>query len=281
MNPKLILFIQATLLSLIQYFPGFAFQNNLEYEICRQPFQCGGLRNLSYPFWGGSRPRSCGYPGFGLDCGANDYPILTISPLSYKILDVDFSRYTLRIARQDLWNTTCPTLLQNTTLNPPAIQIPPDSSDENVTIYYDCVFLSRGPQNTTLNQFTCDVNGVNTLNLFGPGPGPGIPCNDSISIPVNQTAARALNTPLNLSVNALRDALDGGFYVQWSANNDYCQGCGRSGGTCVYEENSTSVLCYERNQITGQGAPAPLPLPQIPRGIFSYILDWPQYFRFI
>ncbi|KAL3637797.1 hypothetical protein CASFOL_018245 [Castilleja foliolosa] len=252
-NKKLIFFIQAALFSSI-HFSGSLCQNvSQNASSCTLPFQCGTLTNLNYPFWGRNRPLSCGYPGFELECNTRlDVPLLSISSVIYRVLSIDFSARTFIVARQDLWNTTCPTtpLSRNTTLTPHIFQFPSNPDYENLTIYYSCT----SNRNSTLqlqNQFTCDdVNGVTTLNLFragdgaSSGPGVGITCNNSIYAPVSQTAARALESS-NSSISALQDALANGFTVGWSADtNEVCESCRGSGGTCGCD----GTVCYMETQ---------------------------------
>lgn len=168
--------------------------------------------------------------------------MLNISSLSYRVLEINFSTNTLKVARQDLWNSICPTnsvLHDTTTLDPDLFEIPPGSNDKNVTLYYDC---TNNQQNRLLNQFNCYVNGVTTMNVFSTGSGLGldIKCSNNISVPVNQTAAQALETPTASSINVLQTALASGFFIKWSEN---CTCCPR---VCVYNSDSGSTGCYWR-----------------------------------
>ncbi|KAI3462553.1 hypothetical protein Pfo_019216 [Paulownia fortunei] len=217
-NQKLFFFIQANLLSI--YFPGFFCGKYITYPALNtncsgEPFQCGSIRYISYPFWGGSRPLSCGRQGFELICQGN-VPMLNMSSLSYRVQEIDFSTNTLKVAREDLWNYTCPKVLHNTTIDLDLFKYLPKSNDENVTLYFDCT----DDQETLPNQFSCDVNGVATINLFktgdaSSGPGPDITCNNNISVPVNQVAAQSLQNPTASSINVLQAALASGFSIQW------------------------------------------------------------------
>ncbi|KAL8549830.1 hypothetical protein ACS0TY_008606 [Phlomoides rotata] len=238
----LLFFIQlGTLLSI--NFPVFLCENISEYSTCTEPFQCGRLKNISYPFWGGSRPLSCGYPGFELNCDG-DAPLLNISSLSYRLLRIDFSTSTLTLAREDLWNNTCSKFHRNTTIDSYIFEIPKDSGDRDVTLYYGCA----GQLIRVLNKFNCDVDGVTTVNVFDSssrGPGINVTCNGSLSVPVNQAAARDLETK---SIDVLREVLAGGFSVRWSADNQNCKGCRRSGGTCAYSRESSTAVCYKRSR---------------------------------
>ncbi|PIN12104.1 Serine/threonine protein kinase [Handroanthus impetiginosus] len=215
-NPKpkqkpILLFI---LLSI--HFPCF-FSQQLNNSFCRnEPFQCGSIRNITYPFWGGRRPRPCGHQGFQLVCNSG-VPMLNISELSYRVQEIDFSANTLRVARQDLWSKPCPEVLHNTIIDPDLFRYLPKSDDRNVTLYFNCT----SDQGRLSNQFRCDGDGVNTINLFrtgdaSSGPGSGITCNNNISVPVNRTAVESLRT--QPSIYVLRDALASGFWIQWWGN---------------------------------------------------------------
>lgn len=214
-------------------------------EKCRQPFHCGGIRNISYPFWGSNRPEICGFPGFELLNCQSDAPLVNIDSRSFRVLEIDFVNQTLMVARQDLWNNTCPSVLHSTTLDSKLFDSPSVDSYGNVTLYYDCkndTFQAINLQ----NQFTCDVNGAKTVNLFAPGEpswlGSNIICSNNISVPVSLSAARALSAP-SASKNDLRDALAGGFSVQWLDKITNCESCIESGGVCGYDPDSRSVKC--------------------------------------
>ncbi|KAL0343366.1 UNVERIFIED_CONTAM: LEAF RUST 10 DISEASE-RESISTANCE LOCUS RECEPTOR-LIKE PROTEIN KINASE-like 1.3 [Sesamum angustifolium] len=213
---------------------------------CIQPFQCGSLGEIGYPFWGGNRPVSCGYPGFQINCQSN-VPFLNISSTSYRVLQVDNTTQTLRVSRDDLWGTICPTLLFNTTLNFSLFSYSSAANDQNITLYYGCG-NAQGPLPTFPNQFNCNVNQSNSWSFYlatdASGPGNGFTCNSSIYVPVNRAAARDLASPATASTILLQDALRSGFSIQWSANNNNCNGCARSGGLCGSNEGTAAFACY-------------------------------------
>ncbi|KAK4393598.1 LEAF RUST 10 DISEASE-RESISTANCE LOCUS RECEPTOR-LIKE PROTEIN KINASE-like 1.3 [Sesamum angolense] len=211
-----------------------------------QPFQCGSLGEIGYPFWGGNRPVSCGYPGFQINCQSN-VPFLNISSTSYRLLQVDNTTQTLRVSREDLWGTICPTLLFNTTLNFSLFDYSSAANDQNITLYYGCR-NDQGLLPTFPNQFNCNVNQSNSWSFYlatdATGPGNGFTCNSSIYVPVNRAAARDLAIPATASTILLQDALRSGFSIQWSANNNNCNGCARSGGLCGSNEGTAAFACY-------------------------------------
>ncbi|KAK4426632.1 LEAF RUST 10 DISEASE-RESISTANCE LOCUS RECEPTOR-LIKE PROTEIN KINASE-like 2.1 [Sesamum alatum] len=200
-SQKLFLFLLATLLLL--HFPGFYSQQD---ECSRQPFQCGNISNITYPFWGDSRPQACGLSGFQLLNCEGDFPLLYIPPLIYRVLEFDFSNRTLKVARQDLLNGACPTTFYNTTLQDPYDFAHPGYNDEQLTLFYHCI----GIKNFSL---------LGCIDLFrignaSSGPGPNITCSHSISVPVNQTAAQALKN--RKASNVLQEALSSGFVIKYS-----------------------------------------------------------------
>ncbi|XP_020554719.1 LEAF RUST 10 DISEASE-RESISTANCE LOCUS RECEPTOR-LIKE PROTEIN KINASE-like 2.1 isoform X2 [Sesamum indicum] len=251
--PKMNLKLEQSFLSLILTvlmlirIPSYSSQNDSQYQTCSQPFQCGSLREIGYPFWGGNRPVSCGYPGFQINCQSN-IPLLNISSTFYRVLNVDKTTRTLRIAREDLWDTICPTLFFNTTLNFSLFDFSSAANDQNITLYYGCGTNQLPPGTPVPFQFSCNVNGVNTLNFYttaeASGQGNGVTCSSNIYVPVNRRAARDLTNLETASANLLPDALRSGFTIQWSANNDNCNGCARSGGLCGYNEGTTAFACY-------------------------------------
>ncbi|PIN24105.1 Serine/threonine protein kinase [Handroanthus impetiginosus] len=244
MDAKLLpltLIISLVLLSI----PSSVCQIDQQYQTRRQTLlQCGNIRGLGYPFWGGNRNASCGHPGFELNC-QNEVLRLNISSMVYRVLEINNTTRTLRVAREDLWDNLCPRVLTNTTLNLTIFDYSSAASDENITLYYGCT-IAIPPYN-----FSCSVNGGNSWNFYvtreNSGLGNGITCNSVISVPVNQTAARALATPTMMSMNLLQESLNNGFSIQWSANNDNCNLCVQSGGVCGYNQASGSFSCYCSN----------------------------------
>ncbi|KAL0381404.1 UNVERIFIED_CONTAM: LEAF RUST 10 DISEASE-RESISTANCE LOCUS RECEPTOR-LIKE PROTEIN KINASE-like 2.1 [Sesamum angustifolium] len=211
---ELFLFLVATLLPL--NFPSFYCQNDRLRPNCSRSFQCGGIGNIRYPFWGdGVQPEECGYSGFQLFNCKGAFPVLDIQPLRYHVLELNFSSRTLKVAREDLLKNACSEVLYNTTLNG-LYDFAPDSNDENVTLFFGCVRVRKNGLKTNLpDQFAC-IDMFRTGNASSSGPGPNIKCKDSISVPVNETAARAMkNRTASSNVDVLRDAFAGGFLIQW------------------------------------------------------------------
>ncbi|KAL5571298.1 hypothetical protein UlMin_020895, partial [Ulmus minor] len=208
---------------------------------CNQTFNCGSLRNISYPFSGGDRPSYCGPPEFRLSCVDNS-PELTVDSLSYQVLELDPVFQTLSLARLDLWNESCPKDFRNTTIDYGVFSYGAGNSD--LTMFYKCnaSVLSMTPA----NWFHCDTNGSSNDSYFLVGPIPFDPilniiqCNESIRVPILEESALDLTNNRSL----LGEALMLGFNVSYSIpDDDQCSKCLDSGEQCGFDSNSNESIC--------------------------------------
>ncbi|KAL0395937.1 UNVERIFIED_CONTAM: LEAF RUST 10 DISEASE-RESISTANCE LOCUS RECEPTOR-LIKE PROTEIN KINASE-like 2.1 [Sesamum calycinum] len=221
----LILLALVTLLPL--HFPGFYSQQ----DECSHSFQCGNITNITYPFWGGSQPQACGLRGFQLlDC-EGDFPLLIIPPLIYRVLEFHFSNRTLKVARQDLLNPTCPTTSYNTTLQDP-YHFAPDSNDLNITLFFDC-FVDKNEELTSL-AYLSGCMYLFTTGDASSGPVPNITCSHNISVPVNQTALQALENRYDSDV--LLEVLASGFFINYIPRRERA-----AAPTPVYQEGPRGI----------------------------------------
>ncbi|KAH6783077.1 hypothetical protein C2S52_008036 [Perilla frutescens var. hirtella] len=160
------------------------------------PFDCGNLRHIAYPFWGGNRNSRCGRKGFEIICDDN-VPTLNISSLSYRVEELDFSTNTLTVSRRDSLDSMCPSTNRNTAIDMELFKYPPDSTVCNVTLYFDC-----------------SGDHINGNASSSPGLGTGIRCKSNIDVPINSKQAESLqNHPSEYS---LKSAFDSGFSIRWS-----------------------------------------------------------------
>ena len=143
--PTLSFFLMITSFTLLHIPKSFS-QDQQQFETCSEPFRCGNI-DFTYPFWGGDRPESCGYPGFNLSCQGN-VPRFTVGPVAYRILSsVDTSSQTVTVARDDLWDSNCPQSLHNTTLNFNIFSYP--NNVDRITLFYKCTFPANIPDPST------------------------------------------------------------------------------------------------------------------------------------
>ena len=207
---------------------------------CSIPFDCGRIKNISYPFLGGDRPDYCGFPEFKLTCRDNEYPIISFEELEFRVLNINQSHYIMTIARSDLWNIPClpPLKFVDTTLDFNNFDYQP--TDQNLTLFYGCRSGVSGLDGA--NYFLCGLNNtaiyfVNesfTHELFGK-------CDGHIRVPVLGTALK--NESLGLQ-NVLNQGFDVDYHNSWAIT---CLGCEASGGTCGFNSSSHPFVCLCRD----------------------------------
>lgn len=114
---------------------------------CSCPFECGSIKNISFPFWGGNRPVYCGHEGFELECHNSQYFVIKFEALEFRVPNINQSRHIRTIARSDLWDSPCPQKFFNTTLVFTIFDYYA-STLRNLTMFYDCpAQLNRSVQN--------------------------------------------------------------------------------------------------------------------------------------
>ncbi|KAM2155321.1 hypothetical protein ACFX1Q_047039 [Malus domestica] len=213
------------------------------YLNCSASFQCANFRDVPYPFWGSSRPDYCGFPDFKLNC-SGDAPVISFEGQDYRVLDINQSTSTLRVARTDFWNNLCPVSPANTTIKSSHIENTSDAQE--VLLFYDCPPIFIPLPNQPTGQFNCSVNSRTTsINYFVTNlelPNISGYCNTTVTARVSQSAAADLG--LNSSKDNLVAALDSGFGLKWDASNTLCGQCQVSGGQCGYNISSAEFTCF-------------------------------------
>ncbi|KAL8096157.1 hypothetical protein AgCh_037199 [Apium graveolens] len=237
-------FVFMFIISGLHYIPISTCQVDVLYKFCARRFQCGNFITVDYPFWGGDRPPHCGHPDFRIDC-QGDVSLITLRSMQYRVLGVDTGLQLITLARQDLWNNTCPIFKDNTDLDYGLFRHAP--GDENLTLSYDCPVV---PGQQDVYQFNCTQNGIISDSFFFTRAAasrtqniPQLPCRETITVPINQTSVQLL-TNYSSSENDLREALNAGFGLIWEANDTSCNECSRSGGRCGYNSSTSSFACY-------------------------------------
>ncbi|KAK9926336.1 hypothetical protein M0R45_023573 [Rubus argutus] len=223
-------------------------EDDHQYTQCKLPFNCGLLKNVTYPFWGGTnRSQDCGRLGFELiNCEEEDqFPRIKIANLDFHVSNISSQEllHTMTIARSDLWDTPCTQNLVNTTLDYNRFSYV--QTVRNLTLYYGCV-----PQNeSVLNNFTCKIDGMPkdrnityyTDDSLSRVTLPGRPtCITKIRVPIVWDGFDVL--PKN-ATEEVEKVLRRGFQVDYSADWDLCRACVNSNGTCVSNSTTDSFLC--------------------------------------
>ncbi|XP_024169981.1 PR5-like receptor kinase isoform X2 [Rosa chinensis] len=228
--------------------PSLHNEDDPQYTQCKQPFNCGNLTDISYPFWGGpNRPQECGRLGFELtNCeDETQLPHIVIEKLDFHVSNINSQDllHTMTIARSDLWDNPCTDLLVNTTLDYNRFSYV--QTVRNLTLYYGCL-----PQNEpVLNNFTCKIDGTtkernisyyvdDSLSRVDVPGGPT--CSTKIIVP---TFWEGFDVMPDNATEEVEKVLKQGFQVEYRADWDLCRLCMNSNGTCGSNATTDSFLC--------------------------------------
>ncbi|KAG7982253.1 hypothetical protein I3843_04G041800 [Carya illinoinensis] len=243
-------FIVIALSTLVQFpVPSVHAAEDEQYLNCSETFSCAGISGLGYPLWGSpNRSEYCGHPAFELNC-SGDAPQLNVADMFYRVLEINgaAAARSLRIARLDYWNTTCPATYDNTTTDSSTLFSRTTAATTNLTLYYHCPIISISPllpQPADGFSFTCAGDAKGFTNYYSSSSTAstinsllGL-CENNVNVPVSTEAVSNLTTE-----DALKEAIDGGFTVGWNANNSLCDRCNGSGGQCGFNISTNAFAC--------------------------------------
>ncbi|XP_008240239.1 PREDICTED: LEAF RUST 10 DISEASE-RESISTANCE LOCUS RECEPTOR-LIKE PROTEIN KINASE-like 2.1 [Prunus mume] len=238
-----ILFIIFNLITTLM--PSALCDDAAQYTECRNTYDCGLLKNITYPFWAANgRPQHCGREGYQLTCLDDQNTVIRIEDQDFLVLDISKEVYIITIARLDLWDSPCPSRLVNTTLDYDRFAYV--QAVRNLTLYYGCV-----PNRETVpNNFTCKIEGTQkdrafyideSISRLTPHQNETL-CFNNISVPIMWTGVDLLHQ--NRTVDGLQQVLKQGFKVEYKANWELCGPCMRSNGTCGSNITTDSFLCF-------------------------------------
>ncbi|TXG51434.1 hypothetical protein EZV62_023958 [Acer yangbiense] len=167
-----------------------------------------------------NRPQYCGRKEFELRCDQdNEYHFIESASQKFRFLSINDSHPTMIVARDDLWNSSCPTpgtVLQDTIFN---------TSDFSLQVRSECEEEAGG-------FYTIEGSEFQLSNLSKT-------CKAGIKVPVLLTALNDLR-PGNLG-----QVLDKGFDVEYKASNSSCSACEGSSGRCGSDNPlSDRFICY-------------------------------------
>jgi len=233
-----------TLLFFSLLFPTYVSSDDEGYTTC-EPFSCGKLNNISYPFWSKDQQEYCGHPKFKLDCQQGNVTIDIMSQ-TFQVIDINQTSKVLKIARLDLWADPCTNDYVNVKLDRDFFNS--TSKDDEYTLLYDCGSLGYTSSSVNIGgaiPFSCPIDGgfrdayfvlsTEVANFKSLG------CKNSITVSVLREAVKG--------DSVVKNVLQNGFEVGWSGvNEDQCDGCTRSGGRCGYNASVDGFMCFCPNQ---------------------------------
>ncbi|KAI9088096.1 hypothetical protein K1719_030073 [Acacia pycnantha] len=216
-------------------------QQNDTYSVCSQPYSCGSLTNISYPFWGQNRQSFCGKNGFHLMCQNHLNTTIQFGSQTFNVLQINQTGFTLRLALPESSYNLCPPNISNTSLSGSPFSFLPNTV-QNITVFYDCPLQISG-----INSFKCQnnsskqafyVNGTQLQQASGFDR-----CGYRVQVPVS----------VDIPLDSLKNALDEGFDVKY--DDPECETCKASGGICGTNQNNSSTFsCYCHDGTTNNSA---------------------------
>ncbi|KAL2605735.1 hypothetical protein GLYMA_09G181600v4 [Glycine max] len=234
-----------TLFFFTLFFPKYVWSDVEGYSAC-EPFSCGEIDNIRYPFWSSDHQQSyCGHPKFKLDCQQDNVTIDMMSQ-RFHVIDIDQTSKVLKMARLDLWDDPCTNEYSNVKLDSDFFNY--TSNDDDYTLLYDC-----GPPVT----YTSSVNIKGTISFSCPIDSGFRDAFFVSSTDVGNLKDLGCKHSINVSVlrEAVKDALqvenvlEKGFEVGWiGVDEGQCDGCIKSGGRCGHNVSKDAFTCLCPNQ---------------------------------
>ncbi|KAL5544818.1 hypothetical protein UlMin_008602 [Ulmus minor] len=224
---------------------------------CSIPYDCGDIKNVTFPFWGGRRDQVCGLQGFHLEC-KEDHSFIHINELEFRILKPDQfnegNKMTIAMS-----NSCSPPVSPESTLGFHLFKSDPKEFT-NLTLIYNCSEqLKFSPKN-----FSCDYQGVvyyaDDDQMKKLGPHLNQTCR-TVKIPVPWATIGKIMSGKRFEVE---EALREGFEVEYHAPAmEHCGACLGAGGICGSNNQTNSFVCYCRDHLGDQYTCNPHRTPSI------------------
>ncbi|KAE8676128.1 putative receptor-like protein kinase [Hibiscus syriacus] len=216
------------------------------YSDCQSSFECGNLKEISYPFWGNEQSH-CGRQGFELQCQTKQYPVINMEGQSFIVLEIEQNNQWMKLARSDIWNGICPLL--NTELNHSPFSFH-GTGTRNISMFGGCPMESSIAEDARNVSCKTKNGSIDTNYLAWESfTDPENQCDLQITVPVLITA---YNQVVDGTLTP-KEALDEGFLADYHFDEEeFCKSCKKSHGKCVPADiNSTQVLCicYDKPEI--------------------------------
>uniref|UniRef100_A0A1J3FJ69 non-specific serine/threonine protein kinase n=1 Tax=Noccaea caerulescens TaxID=107243 RepID=A0A1J3FJ69_NOCCA len=214
------------------------FSNDQRYEKCRLLPRCGSgpslFPNITYPFWGNniSKPSFCGQKEFELSCKENQNLTIEIKNITLRIVSANLSDKTITVADDSLLEGACSKILSFNGDN--RFGLSPKTQKIDL---FDC------PLSSSLPTISCqESNGSRRIYHVFRSSDPPRSCSKVGEIPMLESAKNAL-LQSNDSNRSLRIALEKGFELRYSIQDNICRDCTDSSGICGSESGSGNFRC--------------------------------------
>ncbi|WRX17537.1 Wall-associated receptor kinase [Theobroma cacao] len=197
-------------------------QDDENFEQCFSRFDCGDIKNLTYPYWTDDRPQLCKQEGFRLTKCEDEKPVIHIGRYEFRMIYLNHFTYAMTISRNDLWEKICPENPINVTLENPFLRYSP--TNRHLTFFYNCnlsIQPSPNPFRCTEDLYSFYADDLVERARYGDLSDS---CDTAIQVQVNQSAFAELQnqTPQRLEAWKL------GFDVVYNLAEILCSACNNS-----------------------------------------------------
>ncbi|XVE64028.1 hypothetical protein DITRI_Ditri07aG0068500 [Diplodiscus trichospermus] len=213
-------------------------QDDENFWQCFSSFDCGAIKNLTFPFWNDNSPEFCRQKDFGLTkCDDREEPVISIGGNEFRLINLNYPAYTMTIARNDLWQQICLSNPINVSLGNDFLSYPP--TNRQFTLFYNCS-QPRAP----INEFPCfqpqglysfyvddSTERENYEEFFDA-------CRTAIKVEVNQSAE--IQRQLSLGFWRI------GFDVVFDISAIFCKKCDSLNGKCRNFTSPQYPICKSR-----------------------------------
>ena len=238
-------------------------EDDEKFTICgNSTYECGDIKNVSFPFWGGDRPEFCGHPGFKLSCEDNESSI-EMSDIRFRVLNISQSNGTnsMKLAWADLENGPCsPSFVSFPTALSYGVVFTYPETVENLTLFYGCT----APQFPRIpHTLTCTGEGTvfyandSLLAEMSLLPNAGPSCRRTVRVPINRSALDEdhYESSPDDRLKEVTEALKQGWFEVTFPLLQLCRDCDRSGGRCGYNIATPDFSCFCRDWQMGYLCP--------------------------
>ena len=209
------------------------------FEAC-QPQTCGN-QTISYPFFiQGRQEPFCGYPGFGISCGKDGFPILNLSNTPYIIDQIFYDNDSFRVSnavfsRSSTNNAGCLSPTRNLTLpSTNKFNLVPNQKD--IILFFGCD-LSSMPRELIEYRIGCSEEKETSSVL-------ALHKEDKLLISVVSKSCKGevVDAVVEDGEEGIEEALRKGFLLNWTASD--CSLCRSTGGRCGFNSTIFTFRCY-------------------------------------
>ncbi|XP_069153880.1 LEAF RUST 10 DISEASE-RESISTANCEUS RECEPTOR-LIKE PROTEIN KINASE-like 2.1 isoform X1 [Solanum lycopersicum] len=214
-----------------------------QFVVCNKPVNCRYGPRISFPFYIEDVQESyCGYPGFGLNCSEQGFPVVRITENEYIVEDIRYQDDTFQL-KNSIFNSSvkngCVSDIKNVSLDDLPFEFVKESgihllSKCNGSISEDLLKHRVG--------FGCGGENVNDwfLAMFDDDEGFESAlqaCKDHVIIPVELLGNEGSNRVIDYQVLLRR-----GFRLSWISSD--CSECTESGGRCGFDVINYQFKCF-------------------------------------